>query len=215
MPLTVKPRGILFHILDVLLNIVIIITVVAVIRTFIVSPFQVEGNSMDTTLANREYIVINKFRYLFGDPRRGDIVVFRPPTDHSKYYVKRVIGLPGETIVIKDGFVYLRNPLNGVDTKITEESYLNAVNFGNTYKYPVSSRNAEEEVFVVPPDQYFLLGDNRMLSLDSRSFAYIGHQSSAFVPRSDVKGSVWFVALPISKIQAIEPPQYDLSPALP
>lgn len=205
---TPRARGLWFHIFDVLLNIAIIIAIVGVIRTFIVSPFQVEGNSMDSTLSNREYIVINKFRYLFGDPQRGDIVVFHPPTDHKKYYVKRVIGLPGETIVVRDGYVYVRNPSTGTDTKLSEEAYLNAVNLGSTFQYPVSSGNTTEEVFIVPADQYFLLGDNRMLSLDSRSFAHIGHESSAFIPRSNVKGSVWFVALPISKIQAFEPPTY-------
>lgn len=201
-------RSIWFHVFDVTLNIVIIVSIVAIIRTFVVSPFQIEGNSMIDTLEHKEYIVINKFRYLFSPPARGDIVVFRPPTDLGKYYVKRVIGLPGETIVVRDGFVYLRDREKG-DRKL-EESYLNSLNKGKTFRYPVNSNDTSEEVFKVPDGQYFLLGDNRQGSLDSRSFAYLGTHESAFVPDRNIKGSVWFVALPITRIHAFEPPQYHL-----
>ncbi|OGJ68010.1 signal peptidase I, partial [Candidatus Peribacteria bacterium RIFCSPLOWO2_02_FULL_51_10] len=71
-------RSLLFHVFDVTLNIVIIVAIVAIIRTFVVSPFQIEGNSMIDTLEHKEYIVINKFRFIFSEPQRGDIVVFRP-----------------------------------------------------------------------------------------------------------------------------------------
>lgn len=202
-------RSFLFHFFDVVLNIVIIVAIVAMIRTFIVSPFQIEGNSMIDTLENKEYIVINKFRYLFKTPDRGDIVVFRPPTDPGKYYVKRVIGLPGETIVIRDGNVYLRNA-DRKDTKI-EEPYLSSINAGKTYRYPVQSGDTTEEAFEIPQGSYFLLGDNRQGSLDSRSFSHVDSEHTAFVPRGSIKGSVWFVALPITKIHAFEAPTYDLS----
>lgn len=205
-PVTTR-RSILFHLLDVTLNIIIIVAIVAIIRTFIVSPFQIDGNSMVNTLEHKEYIVINKFRYLFAAPKRGDIVVFRPPTDESKFYVKRVIGLPGETVVIRDGNVYLRE--DGRDTKF-EEGYLGAMNQGKTYRYPVSGGDTSEEVFEVPTGQYFLLGDNRQGSLDSRVFAHLDTAHTAFVPENNIKGSVWFVALPITKIHAFETPEYNL-----
>lgn len=200
-------RSIAFHILDVALNIVIIVAIVAVIRTFIVSPFQVEGNSMIDTLEHNEYIVINKFRYLFQTPERGDIVVFKAPTDPGKYYVKRVIGLPGDTVIIRSGQVYLKTPSE--ERKINEP-YLSEMNQGKTYRYPVSSGDTREETFEIPEDQYFLLGDNRMGSLDSRSFGHIDTEHTAYVPLKSIKGSVWFVAFPITKIHAIEPPEYGL-----
>jgi signal peptidase I len=200
-------RSVLFHLFDVTLNIVIIVAIVAIIRTFVVSPFQIEGNSMVETLEHKEYIVINKFRYFFRTPQRGDIVVFRPPTDLAKYYVKRVIGLPGETVVIRDGNVYVRN--DSKDVKL-DESYLSPVNEGKTYRYPVQSGDTTAEEFTVPADQYFLLGDNRQGSLDSRSFAHVDSKNTAYVPASNIKGSVWFVALPITKIHAFEAPQYGL-----
>lgn len=204
-------RSFLFHFFDVVLNIVIIVAIVAMIRTFVVSPFQIEGNSMISTLENKEYIVINKFRYLFKTPERGDIVVFRPPTDPSKYYVKRVIGLPGETIVVRDGHIFRRDA-DRRDIKIDEE-YLSSVSAGKTYRYPVQSGDTSEEVFDIPQESYFLLGDNRQGSLDSRSFSHVDTTHTAYVPREAIKGSVWFVALPITKIHAFEAPTYDL-PAL-
>lgn len=205
---TTTTRGVLFHIFDVVLNIVIIVAIVALIRTFIVSPFQIEGNSMVDTLENKEYIVINKFRYFFKAPERGDIVVFRPPTDPGKYYVKRVIGLPGETVVVRDGSVYIRKPGNE-DQKLNEP-YLNGNNAGKTFRYPVNSGDTTEEDFTIPADQFFLLGDNRQGSLDSRSFGHLGTHNSAFVPQNDIKGSVWFVALPITKVHAFTAPEYGL-----
>jgi signal peptidase I len=201
-------RGILFHVFDVVLNIVIIVAIVALIRTFIVSPFQIEGNSMVDTLEHKEYIVINKFRYFFKAPQRGDIVVFRQPTDHGKYYVKRVIGLPGETVVVRDGSVYIRR--EGSDDQKLNEPYLNATNADKTYRYPVTSGDTTEEAFPVPEGEFFLLGDNRQGSLDSRSFGHLGTQSTEFVPQPDIKGSVWFIALPISKVHAFSAPEYDL-----
>ncbi len=201
-------RSLWFHLFDVTLNIVIIVAIVAIIRTFVVSPFQIEGNSMIETLEHKEYIVINKFRYLFTAPERGDIVVFRPPTDPGKYYVKRVIGLPGDTIVIRDGYTFVRDENKG-DIKL-DESYLGSLNSGKTYRYPVNSGDTSEEVFSVPDGEYFLLGDNRQGSLDSRSFGHLGTEERTFVPQPNIKGSVWFVALPITKIHAFEAPNYNL-----
>lgn len=204
-----KQHGLLFHLLDVLLNIVIIIAIVAGIRTFLVSPFQVEGNSMLDTLIHKEYIIINKFAYLVGEPDRGDVVVFRPPVSPRKHYVKRIIGLPGEEVIIRGGSVYIRPVDSSEEVKI-EEGYLNTGNAGKTYQHPPASGNTREVRFRVPEDHYFLLGDNRKGSLDSRSFMDSKGSATPFVPEHDIKGKVWFVALPITKIHALEPPEYGL-----
>ncbi|MFA6259489.1 MAG: signal peptidase I [Candidatus Peribacteraceae bacterium] len=202
-----KKHSLWYHLADVALNIIIILGVVGVIRTFLVSPFQVEGNSMLPTLEDREYIVINKLVYYLGDPQRGDVVVFRPPTEVNKHYVKRIIGIPGDTIIIRNGKVYIQDT-QGNTTEL-EESYLDEHNQGHTYRHPPSSGDTREMRYTVPENEYFLMGDNRQGSLDSRSFAASGEGATAFVPDSNIKGRVWFVALPISKIHALEPPQYN------
>jgi signal peptidase I len=205
--MTTKQHGFWFHLLDVIFNIVVIVGIVAAIRTFLISPFQVEGNSMVDTLEDRQYIIINKLAYIVGKPERGDVVVFRPPNDPDKYYVKRVIGLPGDEVIIKGGYVYLRQQGEEKLRKL-EESYLNDRNNGKTYRHPPGSGDTSEVDYTVPPDDYFLLGDNRQGSLDSRSFASENTQAGAFVKREEIKGRVWFIALPVTKIHALEPPQY-------
>ncbi|MDD5623723.1 MAG: signal peptidase I [Candidatus Peribacteraceae bacterium] len=203
-----KPVTIWYHVFDVLLNIVIIVAIVAVIRTFLVSPFQVEGSSMIDTLENRQYIIINKLAYYLGSPKRGEIVVFRPPNnDHSKHYVKRIIGEPGDEVIIRDGDVLVRKKGTSEETRL-QEDYLNDRNKDHTYAGTVG--NEEEKRYEVPEDHYFLLGDNRQGSLDSRSFRNTKNEFTPFVPEEDITGRVWFIALPLSKIHVLETPKYGI-----
>lgn len=204
-----RHHGIFFHLFDVVLNIVIIVGVVATVRTFLVSPFQVEGNSMLSTLEHKQYIIINKLAYHTGSPERGDVVVFHPPTTPDKPYVKRVIGMPGDTVVIEDGYVYLQQGSQGALMRLNEY-YLNASNNGHTYQSPPSSGNTGRISFAVPEGRYFLMGDNRQGSLDSRSFRDGNGDPIPFVEEDAIMGRVWLVALPISKMHVMEQPIYDL-----
>lgn len=202
-------HGIWFHILDVAFNIVVIIAIVTGVRTFLISPFQVEGSSMTSTLEDNQYIVINKLAYYVGSPNRGDVVVFRPPNELHKFYVKRVIGLPGDEVILRNGFVYLREASDTQETKL-QEIYLDERNTGKTYRHPPGSGDNNETRFTVPNGRYFLMGDNRQGSFDSRSFALSDGEPAPFVAEDNIKGRVWFIALPITKIHALEPPQYNL-----
>jgi signal peptidase I len=203
-----QQRGVWFHLLDVVLNIVIIVAIVAGIRTFLVSPFEVDGSSMTPTLEDKEYIVINKLQYYLGTPQRGDIVVFRPPGERNKYYVKRVIGIPGDAVILRDGYVYLKEAGSSEGQKL-EEAYLDDRNLGMTFEHPTrGSAGNVEAAYTVPEDGYFLLGDNRQGSMDSRSFIGTDGKPQPFVPRGDISGRVWFVALPLTKIHALEVPKY-------
>ena len=205
-----QKHGFWYHLLDVVFNIVVIVAIVAGIRTFLVSPFQVEGSSMIDTLTDKEYIIINKFAFLVGDPQRGDVVVFRPPNEPKKYYVKRIIGLPGDTVTIKDGYVYVQTAGEGEAQKLDEAGYLNPRNLAHTFRHPPSSGDQKPVTYHVPSGEYFLLGDNRQGSLDSRSFMGDDGKPMPFVQEDSIKGRVWFIALPITKIHALEAPEYGL-----
>lgn len=205
-----KQHGLWFHTLDVVFNVVVIIAIVAGIRTFLVSPFQVEGSSMTSTLEDNEYIIINKLAYFVGNPERGDIVVFHPPTEQKKYYVKRIIGIPGDEVMVKAGYVSVKKANDTTFTRL-DEPYLDERNLGHTYNHPPASGDTSEMTYTVPEGKYFVLGDNRQGSLDSRSFQMIDGSMQPFVPENNIKGSVWFVALPFSKIQAFARPNYKLS----
>src|SRR3989338_1918387 len=198
-------NGFLYNVFDVLLNVIIIVAVVAVIRTFVVSPFEVEGNSMIPTLEDNEYIIINKIGYIVGEPKRGDVVVFRPPDDARKYYVKRIIGLPGDEVVIRGGKVFLLK--DGREVEL-EETYLDERNRNHTFRAPVGTVDKTEERYVVPAEHYFLLGDNRQGSLDSRSFHTPDGEVQPYVLSDKIAGRVWLVALPITKSHALESPEY-------
>ena len=201
--------GFWYQLLDIVFNIAVIVAIVGGVRTFLVSPFQVEGHSMVDTLEDREYIIINKLAYFVGIPKRGDIVVFRPPTDPSKYYVKRVIGEPGDQVIIQGGYVYVKAKGEDKAVKLPED-YLADRNRGHTFRHPPQSGDGTKVTYDVPKDQYFVLGDNRQGSLDSRSFMDANGTPEPFVGRNDIKGRVWFVALPLSKVHAFETPAYGL-----
>jgi len=181
--------------LDLIINVIGVIILVIIIRTFIMTPFQVSGISMCNTLnyhngtcheGNGDYIIINKIPYLHfgswvnGTPQRGDVIVFKPPQYNNEFYIKRVIGLPGDTIKLIDGYVYIfnKNFPNGVKLN---EPYLNKTNQGNTM--PLGGISD----FKVPAHHYFVLGDNRSKSSDSRlcfkeSPGSIGCESSKTSP---------------------------------
>jgi len=127
------------------------------IRIFLFEPFFVKGSSMEPNYHPYDYLIVDKLTYRFSEPKRGDVIVFKPPFDSSVYYIKRVIGLPGEKIVLKDSkiFIYNKEYPNGFELK---EDYLQGhTTFGN-------------QEITLGKDEYFVLGDNREVSSDSRTW---------------------------------------------
>jgi len=149
------------------------LVIVLVINLFLAQATRVEGQSMEPNLHNNERLIIEKISYYFHPPQRDDIIVLRLPNRHSDPLIKRVIGLPGETVEVRNGQVYI----NG---QVLNEPYLDQ----NTYPGMPPK--------VVPPNEVFVLGDNRGASNDSRAFG--------FVPYSDIVGRAWFRYWPLSDI---------------
>lgn len=155
----------------------LIVLVVLPLRLFVISPFVVDGESMHPTFENLDYLLIDEFTYHFASPERGDVIVFRYPKDPSLFYIKRVIGLPGETVSIVKGSVSIRE---ADGTAVTlDEPYV--VNEDATY-----TKN-----FVLGSDDYFVMGDNRPNSSDSRVWGTL--------PRGEIVGRVLLRLLPIAR----------------
>lgn len=130
------------------------------IVVFVVQPVKVEGTSMEPRLFDQERIFVNKFVYRVADIHRDDIIVFWYPKDPSKSFIKRVIGLPGEEVLIREGMVYING--EPLDEPYVRSQYFDPTSFG-----PV----------IVPPESYFVLGDHRNSSNDSRSWGFVPYRS--------------------------------------
>lgn len=214
-----KQKKILLWLLDIGVNLVIIVILVFVIQKWIIAPFDVSGSSMCNTLnlvneecqsGYGEKIIINEALYVLGEPERGDIVVFRSPQDdEEKYFIKRIIGLPGDTVEIRNGQVYISK--EGSDEQIQlEEPYLSEENKGRTEAFLGGF-----SVFEVPAGQYFVLGDNRRASRDSRS-CFLNSISlsckdmpeKAYIDKNAIRGKAWVVWWPLKNIRLINHTTY-------
>ena len=170
--------------------VIISLAIVLPIRYFLIQPFYVKGASMEPNFHDREYLIIDEISYRVGQPVRGDIVVFRYPNDPKEYFIKRVIGLPGETVQLKDGAVYIFNQANPDGFKLPETYLPEGL---QTYAYT-------EDKVTVGQNEYYVLGDNRMASKDSRSFGVVA--------KSFIIGKVFFRGLPLNKIGVFKEVQY-------
>ena len=174
------PRSLLIATIAWFRDLMLSVLIAVLVILFLYRPVKVEGTSMMPTLYDQERLFINQFSYKFklGDIKRGDTVVFWAPDNYPNSYIKRVIGLPGDTVAVQDGFVIV----NG--RKLVEN-----------YVPPEYRDDRNYTPRVVPPDDYFVLGDHRTSSNDSRAWG--------FVPRSYIYGKAVFVFWPPEKIGAI------------
>lgn len=162
---------------EVIKTIIIAAVIVLPIRIFIAQPFIVSGSSMDPTFNNGDYLIVDQLSYRFAEVDRYDVIIFRYPKDPSKFFIKRVIGLPGETVSIKDGVVFIKPPNEGVFR--LEESY-------------VENKSRSTSNATLGESEYFVMGDNRGASSDSRIWGPLN--------KDFLVGRAYIRLLPISKI---------------
>lgn len=161
---------------DVLKFIVVTLIIVIPIRMYIAQPFIVSGASMDTTFLDGQYLIVDELSYQFRNPERGEVVIFRYPKDPSKYFIKRVIGLPGDTVTDIAGKTSITT---STTTYTVDEPYIS----GDPTPY-MSMKLGQ--------GQYFVMGDNRAVSFDSRAWGP--------VDRSFIRGRVLLRLWPVTKL---------------
>ena len=164
---------------DILKVAIIALVLAGLVRYFLVQPFFVEGASMKPNFENGEYLLIDELSYYFRPVERDEVVVFHYPLDTSKYYIKRVIGLPEETVEIKNNQVTIYN-----------DRYPNGFTLNESY-LPKSLTTDGQIKEKLGKDEYFVLGDNRPVSYDSRRWGVL--------PKNDIVGRVWVRAWPFSR----------------
>jgi len=182
-------RKFLASLLEVLEIAVIAVGAVFIVRTFLVQPFLVSGTSMSPNFSNGDYVLTDELTYHLRGPERGEVVVFHDPQDYSTYFIKRVIGLPGERVTIKNDTITVFNKENP-NGLVLDESYLpQGTMTSGTYDYTLAS------------GMYLMLGDNRPFSYDSRSWGPL--------PQKDIVGLVRFRLWPLNDVQAFAAPNYQ------
>jgi len=177
--------------LEVLEIAVIAVAAVFIVRTFLVQPFLVSGTSMVPTFSNGDYVLTDELTYRIRPPERGEVVVFHDVSDYSTYLIKRVIGLPGERVVVNNNTITIYN-----------KQYPDGFAIGEPY-LPAGTVTSGNEDVTLSSSSYFMMGDNRAVSYDSRSWGPL--------PASDIVGLVRFRLWPLNAIQIFSAPQYNAS----
>jgi signal peptidase I len=174
--------------LEVLEIAIIAVVAVFIVRTFLVQPFLVSGTSMYPNFSNGDYVLVDELTYRLRPPERGEVAVFRDPEDLSTYFIKRIIGLPGEKVVLHASTitVYSSASPNGF---ALDESYL-----------PAGTATSGDKTYVLSSSTYLMFGDNRPFSYDSRSWGPL--------PAKDIVGLVRIRLWPINEITAFAAPKY-------
>lgn len=167
---------------------IIAMVIIVPIRYFLAQPFFVRGASMEPTFEDGEYLVVDQISYRFRVPQRGEVIVFRYPNNPSQFFIKRVIGLPGERISIHDGNVIVYNGTYSQGVTLDESKYL-----------PTGTRTGGRVDDQLGPNEYFVLGDNRAASSDSRSWGNL--TTNAII------GRVWVRAFPANRLQIFHFPR--------
>jgi len=187
--------SIVIFIYDVFKTVTTVLGVAFLIRFFLIQPFYVSGQSMDPTFEDQQYIIVDQVTYRFRQPKRGDVIVFRYPKNEAFSFIKRVIGLPGETVLIHNGEVTIFNKQYPNGTKLTEP-YIPYQTSGEVkFQLKKADKNKPDQ-----KDEFFVLGDNRPNSSDSRSWGVL--------ERRFVIGKVWVVLYPFDQFETVQTPSY-------
>ena len=182
------------YFIDVVETLVVAAAIFVVVYLLLLQPHQVRGASMEPNLSDGQYILTDKITYRFGEPKRGDIIVFKAPVDENFDYIKRIIALPEETISIKDGGIIIKNSDNPDGFTLNEPYPLNGLNSPGELL-------ADGKEVTMDKNSYFVLGDNRNQSFDSREWGVL--------PKENIIGKAWLRYWPVPNLSFIKGVNYS------
>lgn len=176
--------------LDILEIVVFAVAIFLFVYLLLLQPHKIKGASMEPNFPDGEFLLTDKVTYRLEEPKRGDVIVFKAPVAEGEEFIKRIIGLPGENVSVKDSKVYIND-------KELEEPYLSStVPTYSNYFLP------EGATVAVPQNEYFVLGDNRPHSSDSRAWG--------FVSKNKITGRAWLIYWPPKNAGTIKKPLYNI-----
>lgn len=182
-----KSVGLFFW--DLIKIFIIALIIIIPFRMFIAEPFVVSGSSMVPNFHNGDYLIIDRLTYNLSEPQRGDVVVLKFPKDTSQFFIKRIIGLPGETVRLKAGHVIIVN-----------KEYPEGFELKEPYLPNQLETLGKTEPVTLGSDEYFVLGDNRTASSDSRVWGIL--------PENDIVGKAWVRVFPLNAAAKFKTPSY-------
>jgi signal peptidase I len=175
---------------DLLKIIVVALVIIVPFRMFIAEPFVVSGHSMLPNYQDKDYLIIDRLTYRRSQPQRGDVVVLRFPRDPSQYFIKRIIGLPGEEVRLEGGSVIIASQENPKGFRLNEP-----------YLPSQTETIGRPEKTLLGSGEYYVLGDNRNASSDSRVWGIL--------PQDNIVGKVWLRVFPVSSFEIFHKPVYN------
>lgn len=176
--------------MEILKVAIISLAIIIPIRYFLIQPFVVRGSSMEPSFSSGDYLIIDEISYRFTEPQRGDVIIFKYPRNPSQYYIKRIIGLPGERVLVNGGDVIVYNTEYPSGIEIKEAYLIEEVQTPGTVDTTLGS------------GEYFVLGDNRTASSDSRVWGEL--------ESDEIIGRAWVRGWPVNAAGTVQTPMYKL-----
>ncbi len=183
-------RAIGSFIWDLVKILVIALIIIVPFRMFVAEPFVVSGSSMEPNFHDRDYLIVDRLSYETASPKRGDVIVLKFPKDTSEFFIKRIIGLPGDTVEFSGGHVIIVN-----------KDYPNGLQLNEPYLKSQTETIGPAQPITLGSGEYYVLGDNRTASSDSRSWGIL--------PADDIVGRVWVRVFPLSDFTVFSTPSYQ------
>ena len=169
--------------------VVISLIVIVAIRTYVMQPFFVSGKSMEPNFHDGDYLIVDEISYRLDEPKRGDVIIFRYPKNTKEFFIKRIIGLPGERVEIKDSEIIIYNNENQDGITLDENIYI-----------PLNTETTGSYDTILKSDEYYVLGDNRNASADSRIWGVLEEHF--------IIGKAWIRAWPVGDFSVFEGMEY-------